>query len=126
MGVVNPSEEKGILDTIIEMLGYDATVMGSDHFYNQVMIHINSVFSILRQLGLGDDKGYKITSADNKWSEVEALVPDGNIEDIKTYIYLKVGLYFDPPTSSILLSAIREEILELEGRIKMEVEIHEL
>ena len=101
-----------ILNDIKKLLGFDAAYTAFDQ---DIIIHINSVFMILRQLGVGPEAGYKITDANNTWSEF--MDDDIFIESVKSYIYLKVRLMFDMPQNSSLVQAIHTQITELEWRL---------
>lgn len=81
-------------------------------------IHINTAFSNLFQLGVGPtDHAFAITSDEDKWSD---FLPDSpNFELVKTYIYLKVRLTFDPPSTSFGIEAVKEQIRELEWRMEI-------
>lgn len=92
-----------------------------DVFDQDVAVHINSAFATLFQLGVGpQDKAYRITSTANKWSEF--LLDNEDIESVRTYMYLKLRLVFDPPGTSFHLEAIKEQIKELEWRLNVERE----
>lgn len=106
--------EESILKSIKKLLGIDAeyTVFDID-----LIIHINSVFMILTQLGVGPDGGYKITDSANVWSEFTN--DDLLMESVKSYIYLKVRLMFDPPQNSSHMQAIQSQIAELEWRLNV-------
>lgn len=84
-------------------------------FDQDVLMHINSVFSTLHQLGVGPDSGYMIEDGGQTWQEF--LGNDPRLNNIKTYIYLRVRLLFDPPTTGFHVTAMREQITELEWRI---------
>lgn len=87
-------------------------------FDDDVIMDINSVLSILTQIGIGPQNGYSITGASETWSDyIEDL---SKIEFVKTYVYLKVKLMFDPPTSSMVMEAAKENIKELESRLSYE------
>jgi hypothetical protein len=103
-----------ILNDIKKLLGLDPSYTVFDQ---DIIIHINSVFMILRQLGVGPEEGYKIADANNIWSEFS----EDNIfiESVKTYIYLKVKMYFDPPQNSAHAQAIQAQIAELEWRLNV-------
>ena len=101
-----------ILQSIKKLLGLDTTYTDFDQ---DIIIHINSVFMILRQLGVGPAEGYKITSLANVWSEFTS--DDIFIESVKSYVYLKVRMLFDPPTNSALIQAVQTQISELEWRL---------
>lgn len=92
-----------------------------NEFDTDIKIHINSAFSILNQLGLGTDDTFSISDSTATWSDFL-----GNnhkfLEMVKTYIYLKVKVVFDPPVSSYVLTAYNEQIKELEWRINVAVD----
>lgn len=106
-----------ILNDVKKVLGLDA---GYTAFDVDVMMHINSVFSTLNQLGLGQDEGFMIEDATADWSEF--LGADIRLNAVKTYVYLRVRLLFDPPTSSYALAAMNEQAKELEWRLNVQVE----
>lgn len=105
---------ESILESIKKLLGIATTYTVFDQ---DLLIHINSVFMILRQIGVGPEEGYKITGPLNVWSEFSNN--DLFIESVKTYVYLKVRLYFDPPQNSSLMQAIQSQINELEWRLNV-------
>ena len=105
-----------ILNSIKKLLGLDAEYTDFDQ---DIIIHINSVFMVLRQLGVGPESGYKIVDASNTWDE---FTDDISVESVKSYIYLKVRMLFDPPTNSALITAMQSQITELEWRL-CEVEV---
>lgn len=86
-----------------------------DVFDGSIIMHINSVFSNLTQLGIGPVDGYQIENADALWSEY--LMSDKQLNFVKTYMYLRVRLLFDPPATSFLLTSIKDQLTELEWRI---------
>lgn len=111
------SVEESILLSIKKLLGILET---QEHFDTDVIIHINSAFTNLKQLGVGPVDGYKITSAENKWSEF--IQDEDRLESVKTYIYLKVKVIFDPPLNASLMESFKESIRELEWRLNVAVE----
>ena len=108
---------ESILNSIKKMLGLDENYTAFDA---DIIIHINSVFMILNQLGVGPDGGYKIEDATNTWDEFTS--GDLSIEAVKSYIYLKVRLIFDPPQNSSLMQAMQSQINELEWRLNITAE----
>ena len=106
---------ESILDSIKKLIGPSASY---DIFDNDLIMHINSAFFILHQLGLTEEP-FTITGSDETWDEFHA---DTDLESVKTYIYLKTRMYFDPPTNSALISAINEQIKELEWRLNVAVD----
>ena len=103
-----------ILATIKRMLGDDETY---EHFNAEIITHINSALSILTQLGVGPKTGFMITGSEQTWSDL--VMDREDVEFIKSYIYLKVKLVFDPPTVSSVLEAMKETIKEYESRIQI-------
>jgi hypothetical protein len=110
-------EEKSILTSIKKLLGVDEDYT---QFDTDIIIHINTVFMTLKQLGVGPTQGFKIADNTAEW---EDFITDRiDLEGLKTYIYLKVRLVFDPPQSSYLIENIKEQIKELEWRLNFQVE----
>ena len=108
---------KSILTSIKKMLGIAEDY---EHFDSDIIMHINTVFMSLNQLGVGPAKGFSITSKYETW---DAFISENdNLEAIKSYIYLKVKLLFDPPTSSSVIDSMNRMISELEWRLNLAVE----
>lgn len=103
-----------ILLSIKKLLGL---VEDDQAFDADIIIHINSVFMILQQLGIGPVDGFKIESQEETWDQF--IQDDKLLEDVKTYIYLKVRLIFDPPLNSSILQSIERTISELEFRLNI-------
>jgi hypothetical protein len=106
--------ETSILTSTKKNLGIpeDYTVFDLD-----VITHINSAFSTLTQLGVGPPEGFMIEDASAVWTDF--IVDDFQYNSVKTYIYLRVRQLFDPPTTSYLISAFKEQIKELEWRLNV-------
>lgn len=115
---MNDNMTESILTSVKKMMGIAEEY---DHFDADLIMHINSVFFILHQLGLGLSL-FKIESADEEWDDFIVLNPGINIEAVKTYMYERVRLIFDPPTNSSLLNAYKEDIKEFEWRLQIETE----
>lgn len=111
---------EGILESIKKMLGLDPMY---EAFDTDIIIHINSVFMALNQLGVGPKEGFSISGYMENWSD---FTDKKNLEAIKTYIYLKVRLLFDPPSNSFTIAAFEEQIKEYEWRIVTQVERRDL
>lgn len=92
-----------------------------DSFDADIIIHINTAFLTLSQLGVGPVNGFSITDKTDLWSD---YLPEDNpnFEAVKTYVGSKVRLVFDPPTSSIVAEALKEVTKELEFRLNVEAE----
>ena len=110
--------EESILTSVKKLIGMTEDY---DVFDTDLIIHINSVFMILRQLGVGPANGFTIQDKDDKWSD---FIPADDIrfEGVKTYMALKTRLVFDPPSSSIIKACIDETIKELESRLNWEAD----
>lgn len=104
---------ESILTSIKKMLGITEEY---EQFDLDIKIHINTVFMILNQLGIGKDNFY-ITDSSFTWSDF--ISENYNLESVKTYVYLKVKLLFDPPASSAAVESIKEQVAELEWRISV-------
>lgn len=91
--------------------------LGEDYdvFDVDTLMHINSVFSTLHQLGVGPDQGFMIEDDQQTWDAF--LGADPRLNNIKTYIYLRVRLIFDPPQTGYHTAAVQDQIKELEWRI---------
>lgn len=109
---------KSILTSVKKMLGIEESYT---HFDNDIIMHINTVFLTLNQLGVGPEKSFSISSEMNTWDE---FFGDKSIDlqAVKTYMYLKVKMLFDPPTSSFVLDSYGRQANELEWRLNMQVE----
>ena len=106
-----------ILNSIKKLLGITEEYT---HFDQDIIMHINSVFMILNQIGIGPDKCFTINDKTTKWDE---FIQEEHIEAVKTYMYMKVRLMFDPPSSSVITEAIKKNISELEWRLSIIAEI---
>lgn len=104
---------ESILNSIKQLLGI---AEGDDSFDTDVTIHINSVFTVLKQLGVGPAEGFRITGEFETWNDF--IPEDQLIELVKTYMYLKVKLVFDlSTTSSAVIEAINRSVNEFEWRL---------
>ena len=109
--------DSSILTSIKKLLG----IAEEDTSFDQdIIMHINTVFAILAQLGVGPANGFSIEDDGAIWNDY--LGNDTNLELVKSYIYMKVRSMFDPPTSSILADAMNKNISELEWRINTMVD----
>ncbi len=110
--------EEKILSSIKKLLGLND---GITVFDTDIVIHINTVFANLAQMGVGPQDtegkniGFKISTGDEVWGDFTAN--DILIENVKTYVYIKVKMVFDPPTSSALIDAYNAQAKELEWRL---------
>lgn len=109
-----------ILDSIKKNLGlaWDYTAFDPD-----VIMHINSVFSDLNQLGIGPVQGFMIEGRDEVWEDY--LGNDLNLNSVKSYMYLRVRLLFDPPTNSFGIAMQEKQVEKLEWRLNVNRETTE-
>lgn len=114
----NTVQEESILTSIKKLLGIASDV---DAFDMDITIHINTIFANLAQMGVGpkdesgSNIGFKITSSEDTWGDFTN--DDLLIENVKTYVYIKVKLIFDPPTTGPLINAYESQAKELEWRL---------
>lgn len=104
-----------ILLSIKKLLGIEDTV---DVFDADIILHINSVFSNLTQMGVGPKEGYSISDSSSVWSEF--IEDSQTLQNVKSYMYVKVRILFDPPSSSIHKQALEEQAKEIEYRLYTE------
>lgn len=108
---------ESILLSVKKMLGLDKDY---DVFDPELIIHINSVFGTLHQLGVGPEEQFRISGDSETWSEFDT--EGEQIDEVKTYVYLRVRLLFDPPSSSFVLSSFKEQLQELEWRLNVKAD----
>lgn len=113
-----PEESDSILISIKNSLG-----LAEDYeaFDPTIIMHINSVLSVLHQVGASPEGGLKITDETTTWDEF--LQGHANLEMVKTYVYLKVRNLFDPPDTSYRINAVNEAAKELEWRLNIEEDV---
>ena len=113
--------EDSILITIKKMLGLAPEYPPFD---TDIIVHINTYLQVLNQLGVGVD-GFTITDESATWADFLSE-RSASEQMVKTYLYLRVRMVFDPPTSSILSQAIKENVDELGWRLRESVEYNEI
>ena len=109
--------ETSILTSIKKLLG---VAEDYSEFDEDIMTHINSVFLNLTQLGVGPEEGFMIEDNTAEW--VDFINDSVQLQAVKTYVYLKVKLLFDPPLSSSVTESINRTIAELEWRLNAAVD----
>lgn len=108
---------ESILTSIKKLLNIDE---GCTDFDTDIIIHINSVLMILTQLGIGPTDGFEIENDKAKWSDFLGSYP--NVNAVRSYVYFKVRLMFDPPGSSAAIESMNKLANELEWRINATAE----
>lgn len=106
-----------ILDSVKKLLGFSPDDESFDH---DIITHINSVFFTLQQLGVGPKDSFMIVDKDAKWDEFVGV--EKNINAVKSYVYLKVRLLFDPPSTSFAIASMEKVALEYEWRLNIQVD----
>lgn len=106
---------ESILTSIKKLLGIEESYT---HFDADIIMHINSVLAILVQLGVGPSEGFFISGKNETWSEFlgENSV---NLEGVKTYVYMKVRLIFDPPPNAAAIDSMNRLVNEFEWRLNV-------
>ena len=106
-----------VLTSIKKLLGIAEEY---EHFDADLIMHINSVFSILTQLGVGPSKGFMIEDKNATWKDF--ISDESKYMLVKSYMHLKVKLLFDPPLSSAVLECYKTQISEYEWRLNVAAE----
>ena len=113
---VNPMNIESILETIKKLLGLTKEYVSFD---SDILVHINTVFSTLTQMGIGPKDGFTITGYEQKWVEY-VTSSDLKTQQVKSYIYLKVKSLFDPSANGNITQAMDRAIAEMEYRLYIE------
>lgn len=109
--------EESILNSLKRMIGIDPE---DSAFDSDLIIHINTIFITLFQLGIGPNEVFRIEDANPVWSD---FIQNGNdLMGCKTYMGLKLRMVFDPPTSSAVSEAFKSAIAEQEFRLMSQME----
>lgn len=116
--ILNINSES-ILDSIKKLL----SIMPEETVFDtEIIIFINTIFANLIQMGVGPKNGFKITSKDDTWSSfLESYDKPLLIENVKSYVYIKVKMLFDPPNNSSIIQAFEAQAKELEYRLYTEL-----
>ena len=106
--------EDSILKGVKKLLGLadDYTAFDFD-----VIIHVNSALGTLHQLGIGPTDGFMIEDDTATWTDF--LDADPRLSAVKSYVYLKTRILFDPPTTGYLVDAVNQAIKEAEWRLNV-------
>ena len=112
------SDMDSILTSVKKLIGIDKEDTAFDP---DVIMHINSSFLVLSQLGVGPDEGFYINDDTAVWTD---FISNNMLllNYVKTFVYLKAKLVFDPPSSSIAIQSMQEMVREHEWRIVYENE----
>ena len=108
---------ESILTSVKKMLGIPNEYT---HFDADIVMHINSVFMILTQLGVGPVGGFSISGDTETWDSF--LTDTVKLGLVKSYVFLRVKLLFDPPLISAVIDAYNRQIAEFEWRLNVAVD----
>jgi len=106
--------ESSILTSTKKILGIEEDYTAFDL---DIITHINTTFNTLAQLGIGPSSGFMIEDETPTWTDF--VSNDLLLNSVKTYVYLKVRILFDPPTTSYLIDALQKQVSELEWRLNV-------
>ena len=107
-------EKESILASIKKLLNVDVEDIAFDP---DIILLINGEFMTLQQLGIGPEEGFSIRNYDECWTDF--IEDEKLIHTVKTYIYMRVRMIFDPPASSVVADAYNNRIAELEWRLNV-------
>lgn len=108
---------ESILTSVKKMLGITEEY---EQFDADIIMHINSVFVILTQIGVGPTEGFSIKGKGETWTDF--MQENSKLELVKSYMYLKVRLLFDPPLGSAVIEVMNRQISEFEWRLNVAVD----
>lgn len=111
---------ESILDSTKLMLGIQAA---DSSFDANLLVHINSVFMVLNQLGVGPETVFSIQDNTAVWSDFITGDDESYLSLTKSYMMLKVQQMFDPPTSGVVAGSTEKLITEMESRLVTQIEI---
>lgn len=106
-----------ILNSTKKVLGLDPDY---DVFDLDVLMHINTAFGTLSQLGVGPAEGFMVEDDSVTWDAF--LGADLRLNQVKSYVYLRVRMLFDPPATAALMEATKAQIQEFEWRLNLHAE----
>ena len=104
---------ESILTSIKKLLGIEESY---EHFDADILMHINTVLTILTQMGVGPSDGFAISDKSATWTDFLGKKVN-QLVGVRSYIYMKVRLIFDPPTSSAAVESMTRMVEELEWRL---------
>lgn len=110
------------MDSILQSVKKDLGIAPEyTHFDQELIMNINSVLSVVRQLGVGPQEGFRISDDTAVWTDL-VDASDERLEYVKTYVSKRVKLLFDPPLNSSVLESTKAVMSELEWRMNVDVD----
>lgn len=111
--------EPTIIDSILEdVKKFCMLTKENDEFDSVIVVHINSAFASLKQMGVGPQQGFKIQGYDEKWSDY--FGSKDFVENVKEYVSIKTKLSFDTPQASGMKDALENQLAETEYRVRIQ------
>lgn len=114
---IEEQKSESILCSVKKLLG----INNMDDFDQDIIIHINSAISVLKQLGVEPNKNFIVTGKEQTYADYLGENSE-EVSMVKQYIYCKVRKIFDPPSNGSIMSALEETIKELEWRLNIQVD----
>ena len=108
---------ESILTSIKKMLGIQEDY---EHFDTDLILHINSVLMIVTQIGVGPAEGFAIHDKSAVWTDLTD--DEKKLNSVKSFVYLKVKLLFDPPANTAAMQSLKELASEFEWRLNVAAE----
>lgn len=106
--------DESILDSVKKILGVPKDY---DVFDTDILMHINSILSVLHQIGASPEGGVFVADSTTAWDEI--IEDRKNVEMIRSYVAIRVRLLFDPPTTSHMETALKKQAEEFEWRLNV-------
>lgn len=106
--------EDSILKSTKKVLGVDPSYAAFDL---DILMHINASFGVLYDLGIGPVDGFVVSDENATWTQL--ALPAHMLNMVRSYVYLKTRLLFDPPSTSFHLEALKEQIAQFEWRLSV-------
>lgn len=107
--------DQSILTSVKKVVGIHEEY---EAFDDDIVMHTNTVFSKLYQLGVGSQiRPFQIEDKTATWGQF--LEEKQHINMVKTYVCMSVRLIFDPPATSFAIEAIKTELKEMEWRLNV-------
>lgn len=111
----NEQQQEDYVNSILNSVKKALGIVEYDFFDPDLIVHINSVFADLNQIGVGPDNGFSISDKSAVWSSFTAN--DMLLQNVKSYMFLRVKLLFDPPASATVLNSYEKQINEFVYRM---------
>ena len=112
------TEISSILDSVKKKIGLDPEEI--TEFDPDLIDAINTFLSVLTELGIGPDEGFKIHDNSTTWEDFVGDCP--KLDMVRSYVFIRTRLIFDPPQNSYLITHLKDEAKELEWRLNVAVE----